>query len=177
MAFDDRRAFSGQYPDSSDISIRIEAAAYRGKLVSFAIVEPWTSPPFQKALHSDANAGTIVILGFYFGVLFLSAWLAIRNVRAGRSDLKGALRVAVFVFVTRMVMWSFATHHVAGFGEVDLFVSGLQAALYWTGMAVFMYLAFEPYLRKSAPERIIAWTRLLSGDWRDPLVGRDILIG
>jgi serine/threonine-protein kinase len=98
-------------------------------------------------------------------------------VRAGRIDLKGALRVAVFVFAARMVMWLFLTHHVADFGEVDLFIAGLQAALYWTAMAGFMYLAFEPYLRRSAPERIIAWTRLMSGDWRDPLVGRDILIG
>jgi serine/threonine-protein kinase len=32
-------------------------------------------------------------------------------------------------------------------------------------------------LRKHAPERVIAWNRLLAGDWRDPLVGRDILIG
>jgi serine/threonine-protein kinase len=40
-----------------------------------------------------------------------------------------------------------------------------------------MYLAFEPYLRRYAPERVISWNRLLAGDWRDPLVGRDILFG
>lgn len=177
VAFDDRRAFSGRYPDSSDISIRIEAAAYRGKLVSFEIVEPWTTPPVQQSQQSDNDVGVILIFAVYFGVLFLSAWLAMRNVRAGRSDLKGAFRVAVFVFVARMVMWAFATHHVAVIEEVIVFIAGLQAALYWTAMAGFMYLAFEPYLRRSAPERIVAWTRLLSGNWHDPLVGRDVLIG
>jgi serine/threonine-protein kinase len=40
-----------------------------------------------------------------------------------------------------------------------------------------MYLALEPYLRRRWPERIISWNRLLAGDFRDPLVGRDILIG
>jgi hypothetical protein len=37
--------------------------------------------------------------------------------------------------------------------------------------------ALEPYLRRRWPERIISWNRLLAGEFRDPLVGRDILIG
>jgi tRNA A-37 threonylcarbamoyl transferase component Bud32 len=178
VAFDDRRAFSGKYPDSSDISIRIEAAAYRRKLVRFEIVEPWTKPPAKAADQDGIPVVTYIVVGIYFGVLFLSAWLSVRHVRAGRSDSKGALRVAVFMFTARMATWALGTHHVAVLsGEVNLFISALQAALYWAGMAGFMYLAFEPYLRKSAPERIVSWTRLLSGDWRDPLVGRDVLIG
>jgi len=40
-----------------------------------------------------------------------------------------------------------------------------------------MYLALEPYLRRRWPEWIISWSRLLAGDFRDPLVGRDVLIG
>jgi serine/threonine-protein kinase len=32
-------------------------------------------------------------------------------------------------------------------------------------------------LRRRWPERIISWNRLLAGDFRDPLVGRDLLIG
>ncbi|HMQ02584.1 MAG TPA: serine/threonine-protein kinase [Pyrinomonadaceae bacterium] len=178
VAFDDRRAFSGVYPEAPDVAIRVEAAAYRGKLVSFEIIEPWTKPPAAAAAQDDTPVFTFVLVGIYFGVLFFSAWLSVRHVRNGRSDLKGAFRVAVFVFGARMVMWLFATHHVAALiGEVNLFISGLQAALYWAAMAGFMYLAFEPYLRKRAPERIISWSRLIAGDWRDPLVGRDVLIG
>ena len=178
VAFDDRRAFSGVYPEAPDIAIRIEASAYRGKLVNFEIVEPWTKPPVKAAEQDEPPILTFVLVGIYFGVLFFSAWLSVRHIRAGRSDLKGALRIAVFMFAARMLVWLFATHHVAELvGEVNLFVSGLQSGLYWSGMAGFMYLAFEPYLRKSAPERIISWTRLLGGDWRDPLVGRDVLIG
>ncbi len=178
VAFDDRRAFSGNYPDSGDIAIRIEAAAYRGKLVRFEIVEPWTKPPGQASAQDGPPIFVFFLVGVYFSVLFFSVWLSVRNIRAGRSDLKGALRVAVFMFAARLVMWTFAVHHVPSlFGELNLFISALQSALYWAGMAGVMYLAFEPYLRKSAPERIISWTRLLAGDWRDPLVGRDVLIG
>ena len=38
-------------------------------------------------------------------------------------------------------------------------------------------MAFEPYVRRFWPELLIGWTRLLSGRVRDPLVGRDVLIG
>jgi serine/threonine-protein kinase len=40
-----------------------------------------------------------------------------------------------------------------------------------------LYMAFEPYVRRFWPSLLIGWTRLLSGRLRDPLVGRDILIG
>ncbi|MGH9371528.1 MAG: hypothetical protein ACRD15_08370, partial [Vicinamibacterales bacterium] len=35
----------------------------------------------------------------------------------------------------------------------------------------------EPYVRKFWPATLVAWTRLLAGNFFDPRVGRDILIG
>lgn len=35
----------------------------------------------------------------------------------------------------------------------------------------------EPWVRRHWPKTIISWSRLLSGQARDPLVGRDILFG
>ena len=40
-----------------------------------------------------------------------------------------------------------------------------------------MYISLEPHLRRVWPRALISWTRLLSGQVRDPLVGRDVLIG
>ena len=40
-----------------------------------------------------------------------------------------------------------------------------------------MYLALEPIVRRNLSELIVSWNRLLVGDWRDPLVGRDVLLG
>jgi serine/threonine-protein kinase len=39
------------------------------------------------------------------------------------------------------------------------------------------YVALEPHIRRSWPEKIVTWTRLLAGRFRDPAVGRDLLIG
>ena len=39
------------------------------------------------------------------------------------------------------------------------------------------YLALEPYVRRRWPWLMVGWNRLLAGRWRDPLVGRDLLLG
>jgi serine/threonine-protein kinase len=178
-AFDEQRAFAGKYPEQPDIAIRVEAAAYRGRLVQFEIVEPWSEPAgqisSQDSLTSDVPG--IILLTIFFTVLIISTGLAVKNARGGRSDLRGAFRVTLFLFALRMITWAFQTHHIASTDEVWLVLSGLQSSLFWSFFAGLMYLAFEPYLRKHAPERVISWNRLLAGDWRDPLVGRDVLIG
>jgi serine/threonine-protein kinase len=40
-----------------------------------------------------------------------------------------------------------------------------------------LYMAIEPWVRRQWPKTLISWTRLLAGSWRDPVVGRDILLG
>ena len=40
-----------------------------------------------------------------------------------------------------------------------------------------LYLAIEPWIRRNWPQAIISWSRLVSGQLRDPVVGRDILFG
>ncbi len=39
------------------------------------------------------------------------------------------------------------------------------------------YLGLEPYVRRTSPDSLIGWTRLIAGRWNDPHVGRDVLIG
>ena len=48
----------------------------------------------------------------------------------------------------------------------------------WIGALLWLaYIALEPVVRRLWPRSLITWTRLLSGRWRDALVGRDVLIG
>jgi hypothetical protein len=54
----------------------------------------------------------------------------------------------------------------------SLSVSLSGALLIW-----LTYVAVEPYTRRLWPEMLVSWIRLLSGRARDPLVGRDILVG
>jgi hypothetical protein len=39
------------------------------------------------------------------------------------------------------------------------------------------YLALEPYIRRTWPELLVSWARILSGEFTDPLVGRDLIFG
>ena len=55
--------------------------------------------------------------------------------------------------------------------------SAAGLALLWGGFTWLIYIGLEPYVRRVWPRTLISWTRLLSGQVRDPLVGRDVLIG
>jgi hypothetical protein len=68
-------------------------------------------------------------------------------------------------------------HHVRGFAEVNLIPRLTSWALLAAGVSWILYMAIEPYVRRRWPHRLVSWTRLLSGGWRDPLVGHDVLLG
>ena len=40
-----------------------------------------------------------------------------------------------------------------------------------------LYLGLEPFVRRSWPTMLVGWSRMLAGRIRDPLVGRDVLVG
>ena len=40
-----------------------------------------------------------------------------------------------------------------------------------------LYVALEPHVRRRWPSSLISWGRLLAGQMRDPVVGRDLLVG
>lgn len=176
--YDSRQAWEGVYPQLQEVPIRIEAAAYQDRPVYFEIISPWSRPANAPLDAGSAErSSTWLLLGIFFSTLAIGALLALRNMRTGRGDRRGAFRVALFLFVVRMLHWVFATHHVPETSELMLLVTGLQSALFWGCFAGMLYLALEPYLRKRWPQRIISWSRLLAGDLRDPLIGRDLLIG
>jgi serine/threonine-protein kinase len=159
--------------------VRLEAAAYRGRPVYFEIVTPW-HPAAQQSSVQPRAAGLVEALllrGTFFGALIFGSLLAWKNLRLGRGDRKGAFRLALFIFGLQMVNWIFYTHHVPTADEAALLLSGLQLAVFEGCVVGLMYLALEPFLRRRWPDRIISWSRLLAGSWRDPMVGRDVLIG
>ncbi|HEU4477295.1 MAG TPA: serine/threonine-protein kinase [Pyrinomonadaceae bacterium] len=175
----DRAAWEGSYPDQPDLKIHVEAAAFNGRPVYFEIIDEWDQPrrgQFSLSRFSD-RALLVILLTAFITALVGSALLALRNVKLGRGDRKGAFRLAGFVLALFFLRWLFSSHHVASELEAFSFISGVQTILFWTIFFWVMYLAFEPFVRKRWPGRIISWSRLLAGGFRDPLVGRDILIG
>src|SRR5262249_8698058 len=103
--------------------------------------------------------------------------LAWRNRRLGRGDRRGALRLAQYVFLISMLTWLFLASHVGGPVEWLVFSAGLAEVLLASAWAGLSYTAFEPFVRRLWPETLISWTRLLNGRFRDPRVGRDLILG
>jgi serine/threonine-protein kinase len=177
---DERVAWEGVWPERPDIPIRIEAAAYRGAPVSFEIVAPWTRPARQQPAAQSARlrVGLAINILFLVMVMIGSALLARRNLRLGRGDRRGAFRLGFFLFAITIVAQFLGVHHSAGLiAEWQLFVFGAGLALFLSGLVWLLYLALEPFVRRRWPHGIVAWTRLLAGRLRDPLIGRDIVIG
>ncbi|MGB7923852.1 MAG: hypothetical protein WCF57_11465, partial [Pyrinomonadaceae bacterium] len=177
-AYDTRAAWEGVYPEQPQIPVRVEAASYRGRPVYFEVLNPWEMPARQEQPQLSMNNRVLLamLVGIFVSILIGGVALAVRHLHLGRGDRKGAFRVALVTFITGLV-GRLSTHHVATFGEWSILWSSIQYALLIAGLFWLLYIALEPFVRRRWPARIISWTRLLAGDFRDPLIGRDILIG
>jgi serine/threonine-protein kinase len=177
---DARNAWEGKLPTQTQLPIRVEAASYHGKPVYFEIVGPWTRPERMQEfqLRSGGKVFVIMVIVLCLSLMIVGVLLARKNLHEGRGDRKGALRLAIYVFSALMISWVFLAHHYLYFGEFFLlFLPALMSNLYFSALLWLFYIALEPYVRRWWPHRIVSWSRLLAGDFRDPLVGRDILIG
>jgi hypothetical protein len=76
-----------------------------------------------------------------------------------------------------MLLWFCRAHLVPALDLSSPFVIAISTSLFLAGLVLVLYLALEPYVRKHWPQGIISWSRLLIGQFRDPLVGRDLLFG
>ena len=81
------------------------------------------------------------------------------------------------MFALEILLWLCRGHLVPGIDTLGVFIIAVSTALFVSGTTWMLYLALEPWVRRRWPQTIISWSRLLSGQFRDPLVGRDILFG
>jgi serine/threonine-protein kinase len=173
--FDARAAWIGAYAQDRT-PIRLEAAAWKGTPVFFAVSAPDDRPEPPPAFGNPAAGRLMRVLELI--MLAVAALLAVRNVRSRRGDRQGAFRGALAVFVVEVAGTFFNMSARAGplaavSDPAYLFGNAAKYALY-----VFVaYLGLEPYARRRWPELLIAWARLASGRIRDPLVARHVLIG
>jgi hypothetical protein len=179
-AYDARAAWVGPDPEHPELKTHVEAAAFRGKLVYFETIYPWDQPLRQE--ESPESGGHRVMIIILFAIILVtlvgSVVLARRNLRLGRGDRRGATRVALVYFAASMLVWLFVEHHNGlPTRELDLLILHLSTSLFSSVFLWVLYVALEPFVRRRWPGWIISWSRLLAGDYRDPLVGRDILFG
>jgi len=175
-AYDTRVAWTGTYPDEDEPQIRVEAASRRGKVVSFDVIEPWVNAE-RPPLSAGQKANGIFVMAL-FGLIVVGAGLLARsNLKKGKGDNRGALRFAAFVGIASLLGWVFGAHHIPTVGEATIFSGAVANALFYAGLVWLLYIALEPLVRRRWPTAIITWSRLLEGRFRDPLVGRDLMIG
>ncbi len=178
-ASDVRQAWTGQWPGFEQRPLRVEAAALHGRPVFFSLIGPWT-PASRMPAPNLATPQIIVrillivvLLSPVLAAVFLARWNFVR----GKGDRRGAMRLAVLMFSLHMVLWLFQAHFSSVGNFIFLLFMAIATSLLWGGGVWVLYLSLEPYVRRYWPQAIISWTRALSGRWRDPLVGRDVLYG
>jgi predicted Ser/Thr protein kinase len=176
---DARAAWTGVLSTGPPNPVRVEAAAWRGKPTYFQIVGPWTRPERMESFVTSASLKAVAIVVLTIGGLLMVAALLLAryNTRRERGDRRGALRLAGFTACVYMLIWVFGGSHVASLGELALFFGALGLALLLAAGVWILYMAIEPIARRRWPHSMISWNRLLVGGIRDPLVGRDVLVG
>lgn len=170
LAFDARAAWTGK--EGSD-SVRVEAAAWQGRIVALERQLPWkvTAPASGPTQAGSTQAG------FFFVLSLVAVAVAWRNLRLGRGDKRGANRLAGFGLACTLTAELLRPHHVPTGSEVGVILFALRDALIEPVLVWLVYVAFEPYVRRYVPNILIGWSRLLEGRWRDPLVGGNLLAG
>ncbi len=178
---DTRVAWTGPHPDRPEQRVYVEGAAFRDQPVLFAVLSDKLR--LASALQSSREtfrrrlvdySRTLIVAALLIGALPLAR----ANVRSGRGDVRGALRVAAAIFGIRLTAWLLLARHAADFDqEWTLVVLAVLGALGEATMVGLFYAALEPYVRRFWPHTLISWSRLLAGRISDPLVGRDLLLG
>jgi serine/threonine-protein kinase len=177
--FDQLKAWKGPHPHLPLVQLQLEAAWWKGRIVSVRVLYPWE----QKAAATVPQAGqgisfreiwlpSLLALASFFVIL-----LARRNWKRERADRTGAFYIALAGFLLQAIAW-LGTFHPAA--TTDMFSMLTAAVADWLmGAAVlwFCYLALEPEVRARWPHSIVTWNRVLAGKWLDAQVGSHILIG
>ena len=171
---DTRAAWQETSPRNPARPMRVEAASLAGRPVHFEIVSPFPRSSFFELMPW---AGLMLLVVLILALIVAAALIARRNLRLGRSDRRAAFRLALFNLTLAVPIYLLGTHHVIAINEVLQLLKVATTHLTFGAVFWLAYIALEPLVRRRWPDLIVSSTRLLSGRLRDPLIGRDILIG
>jgi serine/threonine protein kinase len=168
---DTMTAWRSSLSDQPELPNRIEAASFHGKPVSFEIIYPWTSTTQTGAAEENKaeSIRTIANTLFLVTIILGGILFARRNLRRGRGDRRNAKRLALLVTGLLFLIVLLVRPSSVGQG---LLVIPWVAGFFW-----ILYIAIEPFIRRRWPQILVSWTRLMSKEWKDPLVARDIFVG
>src|SRR5882724_7281113 len=128
-SYDQRAAWTGTYPGDSN-PLRVEAASWRGKLVYFSLIGPWTRPSRMQPVQytGKEKIGQVIGLLFLCAIVIGACLLARHNVRLGRADWRSAFRLTGFLFAVTLAGWALSAHHVPALTELLIVIMGLSSS-------------------------------------------------
>lgn len=176
-----RKEWTGSRAEAPEIPLRLSAATFDSRLVSVMLSGPWGERDASNPLGNSVSRRIAnLALGILTTLLIASGViLARRNIRLGRGDRRGSFRIAVAGALLSLSFWLVTAHHA--FDSRSILANPLFAALrdaaVGGGLLWLAYMTLEPHLRRRMPDLLIGWARVLDGRFRDPRVGRDMLIG
>ena len=176
-AADTRVAWVGTWPGTT-LPLRVEAAALAGQPIAFLVSGPWTEP-WREAAPTPAGVIGILVIYLAFALIILvgGSVLARKNLRAGRGDRAGAIRLGVMVAAALWIRWICEVHLVPSVGLIGMFLLTVVTTVFYAVVFWAVYLAIEPFVRRYWPRTLVSWTSVLRGGLNDPVVGRDVLFG
>ncbi|MGO9642745.1 MAG: hypothetical protein ACLP1Y_15730 [Candidatus Acidiferrales bacterium] len=123
------------------------------------------------------NIASTIDITLFLTIIIGGLFIARYNLKLGRGDRRGAARLALAVVALHLAGWAVEAHHLLASDEIALWFKAISLALFEGALAWVVYVALEPFVRRRWPHILISWNRLLAGQFRDPLVGRDVLVG
>jgi serine/threonine protein kinase len=179
LPFDARRAWTGNYRGLPDTPVVVEIASWHGVVTSFSIRWPWTKPTND---HTEtASASQIFFEAFSVILLVIGIFCAVfyarHNLRSGRGDRKGAIRLAMGLALLFLGAWLPRVHPIPRMEMIGYSFSSAGIPALMAGMLWLVYMAIEPAVRAKWPHSLITWNRLLAGKFMDPLFGSHVLLG
>lgn len=181
MFVEDRRAWTGTYPEYADEPIRVEIATLGSHVVAFRIIEEkwadassWITP----AISLEGVFGRTLLIMADVLVLLGGAWLSWRNLHEHRGDGAGAAKVAGVVAGLLLLSMLLTRRHTSSVvleatvvRDAILFAVS-RGVIAWVG-----YVALEPVVRRLWPRTLVAWSRVLAGKCIGPMMGQCLLVG
>ena len=169
--------------ERTEQEVYVVAAAFRQRPVYY---EAFTAAEFEQTDPSSTEFEMMVprvnrveadystMVGCANALLIVAGILAIYNIRMGRGDRRGAFRAAIFALCVSAVAAICMAHRAWITTPVFPLLAQcvLDASFIW-----LMYVALEPFVRRTWPRMLVASSRLVAGRFQDPAVGQSLLVG
>lgn len=172
----ERFAWEVPFREDSEVLARVEAGTLGGQVVWFRVFEPLDSREGPRTAWTSRTV-LLWIIAMIVVSTAVGAVLARRNLRSGRGDPRGAVRLGLVIAAASFAGWFLSAHHGASFAAVRGLVGQLGVACVRGIWVWLVYLALEPLMRRRWPDGLVSWSRLLAGRLGDPLIARDVFLG